>query len=260
VTTPPPKDPGAGPAADAVGAEDEAPTGRLADLRAVDAINRPAEVEAALRPDEIAQLEAWFGRPSMTELVETGEARLDMWGRLIDPEAERKRAEARERAAEAIEPAMIALIERHVPAGDRLIQFHASLEVHIDPASFERPLITLNRPDILEVERPEDLVDAMREATPQALLRDLHRPEEEFSIQYERSEPVESDADPFAEARRAIAAGYKYAPEMRSMSQARDALRPLREAKASVWSEIRTPTRKTDETPETHDAPPESKE
>jgi hypothetical protein len=266
MTTPPPQNPDAPDAPDAErAAEDEAPaaTGALADLRAVDAINRPAEVEAALSADEIAQLEAWFGRPSMTELVEKGEVRLDMWGRPIDPDAERKRMEARERATEAVDPRMVERLERHTPAGDRLLQFRASLEVRIDPSGFERPLMTLNRPDILEVERPEDLADAMREATPQALLRDLHRPEDEFSIEYVRPEPVESDADPFGEARRAIAAGYKYAPEMRLMMQARDALRPLREAKASVWSEIRTPTRTVDETAEateTVGAPAESKE
>jgi hypothetical protein len=259
VTTPPPKDPDT-EAADGAEAQPPAPTGGLADLRAVDVINRPAEVAAGLRPDEIAQLEAWFGRPSMTELVETGEVRLDMWGRPIDAEVERRRASARERAIEAVDPGMVDRLERHIPAGDRLLRFHASLEVHIDPAPFERPLITLNRPDITEVERPEDLDDAMRECTPQALLRDLHRPDEEFSIQYERPEPVESDADPFAEARRAIAAGYKYAPEMRCLSQAQDALRPLREAKTSVWAEIRTPTRTTDETVETADARAESKE
>jgi hypothetical protein len=259
VTTPPTKDEDTQPTSVAA-AEGEAPAGRLAELRAVDAVIRPAEVEATLRPDEIAQLEAWFGRPSMTELVEKGEVRLDMWGRPIDVEAERKRTEARERATEAVDPRMVEYIERHVPAGDRLLQFHASLEVHIDPAPFEKPLITLNRPDIAEFERPEDLADAMREATPQALLRDLHRSEEQFTIEYVRPEAVESDADPFGEARRAIAAGYNYAPEMRCMTQARDALRPLVEAKAAVWSEIRTPTRTVDETPETSGLSEDAKE
>jgi hypothetical protein len=244
--TPPGEDRPGAPGDDDVSVDVAAPaaTGALAELRAKDAIERPARVEAELSADEIAQLEAWFGRPSVDVLAEKGEIELDYFGRPVDVEARKRREEARARATEAVEPWMIALLERHVPAGDRLLRFHASLEVHIDPSRFERELITLNSPELTEVERPGDLDKHLKEVSPQALLRDLHRPVDEFTIEYERPAANEVDIDPFAAAREAIAAGHQWKPEMAALEQARRALQPVADAKAERWADIRTPRRR----------------
>ena len=60
-----------------------------------------------------------------------------------------------------------------------------------------------------EVEIPDELIDDLSERTPQALLRDLHRPEIEFVKTFEISDPIaELRVDASAEVKVAIARRY----------------------------------------------------
>lgn len=125
-----------------------------------------------------AQLERWFGLPSFAQ-VEAGEAVIDDGLDGLDPEVAAVR-DRRKRIAAEIDKELLAAIERRHTPPDDLIKFAVTLEPRdttialVDPTYFEaRAEVAEQR----EYERPEDVEDLLRENTPQALLRDLHRPE-----------------------------------------------------------------------------------
>jgi len=130
-----------------------------------------------------AELERWFGLPSFTQAEEARAAK--------PPEADPDIMAARERrqkAIEAVDPAMLEAHRRRVEPPDDLIRFKATIDVVVDPgmalldhAMIERGTIAEPR----EVEIPEELREDLRECAPQALLRDLHRPELDFDKSFE---------------------------------------------------------------------------
>jgi hypothetical protein len=136
---------------------------RVRDLVASD---DPDELDPAL----IARLAAWFGEP-----VPDPEPPPD------DPER-REMLAARERALAAVQPEMV---ESLVGRGEH---YAALLEVPTlpSPVAAEITRFDLARWGLRlafgerEREIPEEVADALRERTPQALLRDLHRPVRHF--------------------------------------------------------------------------------
>jgi hypothetical protein len=129
-------------------------------------------------PATAAQLERWFGLPSFAQ-VEAGEVELV---ESEDPEVVAVR-ERRKRIAEEINPVLLAEIEHRLTPPDDLIKFSATIEpleakiALFDPSYFE------SRSSIAEeriYDQPEDIHEAIKENTPQALLRDLHRLEVDF--------------------------------------------------------------------------------
>ena len=72
---------------------------------------------------------------------------------------------------------------------ESLIKFKAQIDVHVDPeiALFDQGMVdrAFTIADPREVEIPEALRDDLKECTPQALLRDLHRSEREFDKTFE---------------------------------------------------------------------------
>jgi hypothetical protein len=223
---------------------------RLSELRGRDLIRPTAELQAELSPGEIDQLAAWFGLPSGTQpsTPVKAVAQFDYFGRPINAEERQRQAESRAAAMAAVQPETVALLERHAPSGDRLIIFRPTLELRLDPKGFDRDLLTFAAREIHEVEIPDVIVEQMKKAVPQALLRDLHRSEETFTIEYEVPSAEDTTIDPLAESQAAMAASYRFldAPQ-RAMSAVRDALQPLADAKASKWSEIRTPRRRVED-------------
>jgi hypothetical protein len=126
-----------------------------------------------------AQLERWFGLPSFAQ-VEDGEVAL-----APPPEDEFKEVrEKRRLLLEQVDMDLVDSIERRNIPRDILV-FSPTLEPK------ESKKVTLVDTDYIEqrasiaderwFERPGDVVDALAESTPQALLRDLHRLETEFS-------------------------------------------------------------------------------
>ena len=101
-----------------------------------------------------------------------------------------------------------------------------------------------------EVERPGDISDALEESAPQALLRDLHRPESDF---YKAFEWV----DPLAEARINLSAEIREAMRTPPAMPPRSSATPLQEARALVreasaerhrpWTELDIPQRRVTE-------------
>jgi len=210
--------------------------GAIESMRVRDVVTRsPSELESALSPDEVAKLAAWFGLPSFTQLADEGKA--------FDPDeltGGKERREARERALAAVDPAMIDRLERHTAAARRLPRFQAQLAIRLDPSFATREPM---EPKVLEptdVFIPPQLSDDLKEAVPQALLRDLHRLEEDYSLHYERHETALAGLDPVGEVREILGARYRLdRPDTPSASGRRE-LAKLRELRAAAWSEILT--------------------
>jgi hypothetical protein len=121
-----------------------------------------------------AQLARWFAQPA-TEAP--------------PPEDDPEMVEARERRAKAIanvDPRFVdELYARHDVPPD-LVKFEQTIDVTVaDIAVFDDKMIDRTWPEPREVEIAEELRDDLKDCTPQALLRDLHRVETYFSKELE---------------------------------------------------------------------------
>ena len=196
-------------------------------------------VDAATRK----QLERWFGLPSFTALAERGGPPTPE----DDPELQAA-IERRDAALAAVDPALLAAIGARTEGQQAEVrQFTADLEVHVDPdlALFTPHLVdramTIAEPR--QVERPADLEDDLRERVPQALLRDLHRPESSFDKLFERVDvAAEQRLDIVAEVASAMRTSWRLPPlgalpfgEARALLA--DAQRVRRESWPQLWAE-----------------------
>ncbi len=132
----------------------------------------PAEEEAALSDQDLAQLAAWFGPLDPDAVPRT------------KPRAVQNRQKNIDRATEAVDPEFLARLESLTGVGDRYIRVPPPPTLTV-----ERPLAKLDLAawqllefDTREVERPHEITDAISERAPQAILRDLHRPVASWQI------------------------------------------------------------------------------
>lgn len=126
-----------------------------------------------------AELERWFGLPSADPPSPARE-------REEDPEIVAVR-EQRARAIAAVDPALVEAHRRRTEPPAWAAEPHPPLELRVSP-SLSRVDLAMAARTIAEprdVEIPDALVDDLRECTPQALLRDLHRPELYFDKSFE---------------------------------------------------------------------------
>lgn len=199
-------------------------------------LDQPLEelVDAATK----AELEKWFGLPSFDQ-VEAGEAP----GSTEDPDIVEVR-ERRQRAIAAVDPALLEAHRRRIEPPDDLLTFREAITLRLDPTM---PMIDLamidNRMAVAEpreVERPQDIEDHLAESTPQALLRDLHRPDLEFEKTFEMVDPGEGDRiDAVAEVRAAIRTSWKLPPfEGTPADTVRTVLAELRAELGLPWIDI----------------------
>lgn len=139
-------------------------------------------VKQMLDASTLADLERWFGLPSFQELAEKKEEPE------ADPELQATR-EQRAKAIAAIDPAVVEAHRRRVEVGETLLQFKAVLDLRIDPAIARLDYDHIEKKQSIaeprEVEIPDQLRDDLTECTPQAILRDLHRPELYFDKIFE---------------------------------------------------------------------------
>lgn len=155
-----------------------------------------------------AQLQRWFGLPSFEQLEESDAAPKELTPEEVADQAKRDETLA------AVRDWMLADLDyRHHHAWD-LIQFKPVIDVRVNPAMalFEEAGLDRIRvnAEVRERERPEDIEEELKDQTPQALLRDLHRPEDTFELQYEvREEMAELVVDAVVEVRQAMATNWK---------------------------------------------------
>lgn len=209
------------------------PAAPAAEPRAKDLL-RGSALEEMVDAATAAELAKWFGLPSFQQ-VDEGEVELPA----EDPEMVAVR-ERRARAIAAVDPALLEAHRRRIEAPEGLIKFEAKLEVRVDPdlALFDADMAERrgHLAEAREVERPEDLADALAECTPQALLRDLHRPELMFDKEFEVVDmSAEQKLDAVAAVREAITTSWKL-PDLGEPQGV-----ALRKVMAEMRQELHTP-------------------
>ncbi len=230
------------------------PPAAHSDLRAKDVLTRSAaeleELERSLDPAVRAELESWFARPSalvVEEQVEAAQAPnqallLGFGGGLNDAQlaaeaaARKKQVEA---AAAVIYPWMYHLLERHQRFDVRPIVPPAPV---LDPSILavtipgEEEMATIGEPREYGLSR--EIEAALADAAPQAVLRDLYRPETEFAI--ELTAP-DDESDQPVDGHREVLAALAWRPEpverLALAASARAAHAEFRELTAPPWPE-----------------------
>jgi hypothetical protein len=134
-----------------------------------------------------------------------------------DPEAEERR-ERRERAIASVDPALLdAMHQRNEVRPSTLVTFAPKIDIKIktEMGSFDHAMAAraYSIAEPREVEIPEALRDDLKDVAPQALLRDLHRPETSFDKQFELVDAAASQRlDIVAEVEAAMAMSLKLPP------------------------------------------------
>lgn len=185
-----------------------------------------------------ADLERWFGLPSFTQVEEEAAKATEVTPQM-DP-AVAAAIERRNVALEAVDKALLdELYARHDVDPKDLFVFEQHLEVHVDEkfGAVDEELIARasSIAEPREVEIPESLTDALKECTPQALLRDLHRAERYFEKTFEVIDALEeARADASKEAKTAMTTQWKLPPREE----------PAFYASRRVWQEIKAERRR----------------
>ena len=140
---------------------------------------KDAVLDAATR----AQLEQWFQLPSFTELEDKGIE-------IADPDWQK----ARKKRAEALAAVDPAILEWHRRRNERddLLQFHERIALSVDAklGAIDFDLLDARVAEPRERMLPPQLENDLQDCTPQALLRDLHRPEMFFEKVFEWIDPL----------------------------------------------------------------------
>lgn len=128
-----------------------------------------------------ADLQRWFGLPSFDQVADQGGSTPEQDLELM------LRQERQQKALEAVDPAMLEAHRRRTEPPDDLLKFKATIGLTIDPsiAKLDMTMIDATVAEPRQRERPEELEDDLKDCTPQALLRDLHRPEIDFDKTFE---------------------------------------------------------------------------
>jgi hypothetical protein len=189
-----------------------------------------------------ADLEKWFGLPTFQQ-VDEGEVKLKPVAE-EDPDM----VAVRDRRAKAIAAVDPVWLERHrlrtdAPLDD-LIKFKATITLRVNPdlPLFDRKMIE-NKMQIADerwTERPEDISEQMEENAPQALLRDLHRPELTYEKLFEVVDmAAEQKLDAVAEVLAAMATNWRL-PELqiRPGVEARQLYGEVLAERRSPWADI----------------------
>jgi hypothetical protein len=92
-----------------------------------------------------------------------------------------------------------------------------------------------------EVELSYLLYDDLKERVPQALLRDLHRPEEYFGKYYELTQVAEGIPDVRRDIAAAIARGEEERKQVQIRQELAQAIHERRNGYAFVWSQVGKP-------------------
>jgi hypothetical protein len=194
-----------------------------------------------LDPQTQADLEKWFGLPSVTQLEEEGKQ--------AGPADSEMAAviERRDRALASVDPALVAEIYLRTedlpnPLGERLRTLTTSFDVEIDEgmAFFDHGMVdrALTIADPREVEIPDALIDDLKQCTPQALLRDLHRPELFYDKVFEIVDPAaDQRLDIVAEVRDAMRTSWKLpAFGRRPIEESREEIAAVRTQRRQPWT------------------------
>ncbi|HEY1813115.1 MAG TPA: hypothetical protein VGG74_12280 [Kofleriaceae bacterium] len=185
-----------------------------------------------------AELARWFGLPSFEELGEAAPPPPE------DPETAELRAR-RAAAAASVDPELLdAMHQRYEVRPSTLLKFEPKIDFKIktEMGSFDHVMAAraYSIAEPREVEIPEELRDDMKDVAPQALLRDLHRPETTFDKQFELIDPAAAQRlDIVAEVASAMATSWKLPPlEGSAFEEQRKLLAEDAANRRRPWTEI----------------------
>jgi len=171
------------------------------------------KVKQLLDPATEADLARWFSLPSFQQLAEQPKPK-----QVVDEEMQAVIAR-RDKALASVDPAFVeALRMRNEERPAALVKFSQAIDVHVDeqfgtldPSMIDRAM-SIAEPR--EVEISDELRDDMKDCTPQALLRDLHRAEFDFDKTFEIVDMAAGQRlDIVAEVAQAMATSWKL-PEL----------------------------------------------
>jgi hypothetical protein len=210
--------------------------------RDIAAAKSTADLEEKLAPETIAQLAAWFGLPSFQQLEEerAGQA-------VVESEHDVERRELREKIDAAVDHALLARIESWRGAGDAMFdelvppELHIADDIRASDSGFADRLGVLGEGRTMEP--PRWIEEELSDNTPQAVLRDLYRPETTFAKYLETGDPEPGFVSILADIRTAVTARYTVRPEPPVRVMIHDALAELRHWKAARWGELDLPKR-----------------
>lgn len=202
-------------------------------------------IDSATRAD----LERWFGLPSYEALAAQG----------VHPEPppeDPKFAERRKRqdtALAAIDPALVEAHRRRTDGMADALRPRPEVTLHVDPDILQLDTAMIAQrgaiADPRDFVRPPDLEDAVRDCTPQALLRDLHRPERYFDREFQRVDLLEDyRIDIAANIDDAMATSTRLPPrETPPFEEGYALLQELRAERRQPWINIEMPRRRVTE-------------
>jgi hypothetical protein len=194
-----------------------------------------APVDAATQ----AELARWFGLPSVEVAREQG---MDL---PEDPELVAY-LEARARALAAVDPRLVEASRRRTDdATEAMYMFNAIIDIRIktemgcfDYAMADRQAFAV---EPREREISEELRDDMKDVAPQALLRDLHRPESDFEKVFELIDHAAAQKyDIVAEVADAMKTNWRLPPlpEITPLEEQRRLLAEDRATRRRPWIEL----------------------
>jgi hypothetical protein len=199
-------------------------------------------IDAATR----AELERWFGLPSYQELADRGITPPEPPPE--DPEMIAVR-ERRDQALAAVDPALIEAHRRRTDPPPDLIRFKPLIDVRVDPSIALLDLSMIEHQHTVAEPRQRELSmelqDDLHDCTPQALLRDLHRPELDFNKTFEVVDMAAGQRfDIVAAVAEAMRTRWTLPPfGPTPLQQARTLLRELRDDRHAPWTDIKIPSK-----------------
>ncbi|MEO7736308.1 MAG: hypothetical protein ABIY55_35445 [Kofleriaceae bacterium] len=201
------------------------------------------KVKDLLDPAARAELERWFGLPSF-EQVADGSAKL------APPPDDPAIAEYHKRVAEAlaaVDPVLLAGYERRMELAGAMIK---PVPPHVVPTIglLDLAMIARTVADPRDYERSPDVEDHLSECTPQALLRDLHRPDLSFDKVFEIDPDAARRFDGISMVEQAMATDWRLRQFLPlAFHHGRIAFDELRAERRQPWAELKLPSRSVTE-------------
>jgi len=153
--------------------------------------------------------------------------------------------ERRAKAMAAVDPALLARIRfRTEENPETLLELELDLDVVVDPSIARFDMAMAERAAVIgeprEVEVSDEMRDDLKECVPQALLRDLHRPESYFEKMFEITDVLaEGRVDASAEVARAIRAPRAVPAAGKSaLTESRELIAEIRRERRRPWPEL----------------------
>jgi hypothetical protein len=183
------------------------------------------------------ELEKWFGLPSFAELE-------DRAPEPVDEEMQAVR-ERRDKAMAAVDPALVERLRFWAEVNpETLLEFEPTIDVHVDPGISQFDESMADRVAVIgeerEVEISDELREDLRECVPQALLRDLHRPETYFEKLLELVDPLADErVDASAVVAEAVRESHRLPPPPKSaLAESRELIADVRRLRHRSWPEL----------------------